>query len=123
MQPDSDDEDEVRIAPPELAEETAIELRRVKEIISGEFRPREADRKKLEKALDVDLTEEDMNKLMPTDIRDWFEDIPDGDLRTLGIDADRSRPEWMVLTVLPVPPVTARPRLSRSTMVSVARTI
>jgi DNA-directed RNA polymerase subunit A'' len=53
-----------------------------------------------------------MNKLMPSDIRDWFEEIPDEDIEVLGIDAEGSRPEWMILTVLPVPPVTARPSIT-----------
>ncbi|WP_256393859.1 DNA-directed RNA polymerase subunit A' [Natronoarchaeum rubrum] len=111
MQGDEEEEREPT-APPELAEETGIDLSRVNEILSGEFRPREDDRKAIEKALDIDLTEEDMNKLMPSDIRDWFEDIPDEDIEVLGINADRSRPEWMILTVLPVPPVTARPSIT-----------
>ena len=107
-----DDEGREPMAPQELADETDIDLSRVNDIMSGEFRPRESDRKAIEKALDVDLTEEDMNKLMPSDIRDWFEAIPDEDIRSLGINADRSRPEWMILTVLPVPPVTARPSIT-----------
>ncbi|ELY46821.1 DNA-directed RNA polymerase subunit A' [Natronorubrum tibetense] len=101
-----------RTSPDELAGETEIELTRVNEILSGSFRPRESQRKAIEKALDIDLTEEDTNKLMPSDIRDWFENIPDEDIEVLGIDSDRSRPEWMILTVLPVPPVTARPSIT-----------
>jgi len=112
MEPDPDDEDSERVTPTELAEETGIDAGRVQEIISGEFRPREEDRRAIESALDVDLTEEDMNKLMPSDIRDWFEDIPDEDIAVLGIDPEKSRPEWMILTVLPVPPVTARPSIT-----------
>jgi DNA-directed RNA polymerase subunit A' len=111
MQGDEEEEREPT-APQELANETGIELSRVNEILSGEFRPREDDREAIEKALDLDLTEEDMNKLMPSDIRDWFEDIPDEDIEVLGINAERSRPEWMILTVLPVPPVTARPSIT-----------
>ncbi|SNZ06394.1 DNA-directed RNA polymerase, subunit A' [Natronoarchaeum philippinense] len=107
-----EEEDREPTAPPELAEETGIDLSRVNDILSGEFRPREDDREAIEKALDIDLTEEDMNKLMPSDIRDWFEAIPDEDIEVLGINADRSRPEWMILTVLPVPPVTARPSIT-----------
>ncbi|RKD93409.1 DNA-directed RNA polymerase subunit A' [Halopiger aswanensis] len=106
------EEDGERMSPDELAEETDIDLQRVNEILSGSFRPRESQRKAIEKALDIDLTEEDTNKLMPSDIRDWFEDIPDEDIEVLGIDSDRSRPEWMILTVLPVPPVTARPSIT-----------
>ncbi|MFD1565519.1 DNA-directed RNA polymerase subunit A' [Haloarchaeobius amylolyticus] len=101
-----------RTTPDELAEKTDIELTRVNEILSGSFRPRESQRKAIEKALDIDLTEEDTNKLMPSDIRDWFENIPDEDIEVLGINPERSRPEWMILTVLPVPPVTARPSIT-----------
>jgi DNA-directed RNA polymerase subunit A' len=112
MQPDPDDEDDPGMAPQELAEKTGIPLDRVNEILSGTFRPKSDARKQIEKALSVDLTEEDMNKLMPSDIRDWFEDIPDEDIEVLGVDSDRARPEWMILTVLPVPPVTARPSIT-----------
>jgi DNA-directed RNA polymerase subunit A' len=55
---------------------------------------------------------EDGQKLMPSDIRDRFERIPDEDLEPLGINPERTRPEWMILTVLPVPPVTARPSIT-----------
>ncbi|MEF8775332.1 MAG: DNA-directed RNA polymerase subunit A' [Haloarculaceae archaeon] len=110
MEPEDAEDD--RVTPSELADETGIDPGRVQEILSGEFRPREDDRTAIEAALDVDLTEEDMNKLMPSDIRDWFEDIPDEDIGVLGIDPELSRPEWMILTVLPVPPVTARPSIT-----------
>ncbi len=51
------------------------------------------------------------NKLTPADIRARLEKIPDEDLRHLGIDPDVARPEWTILTVLPVPPVTMRPSI------------
>ncbi|ERG98639.1 MAG: DNA-directed RNA polymerase subunit A [Haloquadratum sp. J07HQX50] len=110
MQPDEDDD--TGISPNELAEETGIDVNRINDILSGEFRPVGDDRSELESALGVSLTEEDMNKLMASDIRDWLESIPDEDIETLGVDPSRSRPEWMVLTVLPVPPVTARPSIT-----------
>ncbi len=112
MQPDPDDEDDEGMSPQALADETGISLDRINQILGGEFRPRKEGRIALEKALDIDLTEEDMNKLMPSDIRDWFEDIPSEDIEVLGIDAEHSRPEWMIMTVLPVPPVTARPSIT-----------
>jgi DNA-directed RNA polymerase, subunit A'' (EC 2.7.7.6) len=112
MQPDEDDEDDEGMSPQALSDETGIPLDRINEILGGEFRPRDEGRRALEKALDVDLTEEDMNKLMASDIRDWFEAIPDEDIEVLGIDAADSRPEWMIMTVLPVPPVTARPSIT-----------
>lgn len=51
-------------------------------------------------------------KLNPKDIRACLERIPDSDLEVLGIDPAVCRPEWMVLTALPVPPVTVRPSIT-----------
>ncbi len=55
---------------------------------------------------------ENGEKLTPTEIRDRFENIPDEDIRVIGMDPDNARPEWMILTVLPVPPVTVRPSIT-----------
>ncbi len=55
---------------------------------------------------------EDGHKLMPTDVRDRLEMIPDEDIEVFGMDPKNARPEWMVLTVLPVPPVTVRPSIT-----------
>ena len=109
---DPEDVDREPTSPQALADKTGIDLDRIDEIVSGSFRPREDDRKAIERALSLDLTVEDMNKLMASDIRDWFEDIPDRDVETLGLESTVARPEWMVLTVLPVPPVTARPSIT-----------
>ncbi|MDI6885847.1 MAG: DNA-directed RNA polymerase subunit A' [archaeon] len=51
-------------------------------------------------------------RLMPTDVRERLERIPDEDVLLFGMDPGNARPEWMVLTVLPVPPVTARPSIT-----------
>ncbi len=51
-------------------------------------------------------------RLMPTDVRERLERIPDEDIVLFGMDPKNARPEWMVLTVLPVPPVTARPSIT-----------
>ncbi len=51
------------------------------------------------------------HKLTPADIRARLEKIPDEDLRLLGINPVVARPEWTILTVLPVPPVTMRPSI------------
>jgi DNA-directed RNA polymerase subunit A' len=51
-------------------------------------------------------------KLTPTEIRDRLEHIPDDDLKVMGMDPVSARPEWMVLTVLAVPPVTVRPSIT-----------
>jgi len=51
-------------------------------------------------------------RLMPTDVRELLERIPNEDIALFGMDPKSARPEWMVLTVLPVPPVTARPSIT-----------
>ncbi|MHC1631147.1 MAG: DNA-directed RNA polymerase subunit A' [Methanotrichaceae archaeon] len=55
---------------------------------------------------------EDGNKLTPSDIRNRFENIPDEDVMAMGMNPKVARPEWMILTVLPVPPVTMRPSIT-----------
>lgn len=55
---------------------------------------------------------EERNKLTPIDVRERLEKIPLEDYELIGINKDVSKPEWMVLTVLPVPPVTVRPSIT-----------
>lgn len=38
-----------------------------------------------------------------------FKSIPNEDIELLGFDPNYSRPEWMIITVLPFPPTTVRP--------------
>ncbi|RLI30411.1 MAG: DNA-directed RNA polymerase subunit A'/A'' [Candidatus Hecatellales archaeon] len=49
--------------------------------------------------------------LTPSTIRGWLELINDEDLKLIGYDPTAMRPEWMVLQVLPVPPVCVRPSI------------
>lgn len=51
-------------------------------------------------------------QMTPSEIREILEKIPDEDCILLGINPKTTRPEWMVLTVLPVPPVTVRPSIT-----------
>ena len=53
--------------------------------------------------------------LLPTEIRDWLASVPDEDLRYLKFDPLYSRPEWMIITILPVPPVNVRPSITLET--------
>ncbi|VVB85715.1 DNA-directed RNA polymerase subunit A' [uncultured archaeon] len=55
---------------------------------------------------------ENEHKLMPTDIRSRLEKITDEDIEVIGMDPQNARPEWIILTVLPVPPVTMRPSIT-----------
>jgi len=55
------------------------------------------------------------SKLTPKEVRERLEKIPDDDLILFGMDPKIVRPEWMVLTVLPVPPVNVRPTITLET--------
>ena len=59
----------------------------------------------------VEKTEAGENRLLPITIRERLVHIPDADLILLGYDPSTARPEWFVLQVLPVPPVTVRPSI------------
>ncbi|MCL2115749.1 MAG: DNA-directed RNA polymerase subunit A' [Methanobrevibacter sp.] len=54
-------------------------------------------------------------KLTPSEVREKLEKITDDDAFVLGVNPKVARPEWMVLTVLPVPPVTVRPSITLET--------
>ncbi|WP_407380205.1 DNA-directed RNA polymerase subunit A' [Methanobrevibacter sp.] len=54
-------------------------------------------------------------KLTASEIRERLERITDEDIYILGINPEVARPEWLVLTVLPVPPVTVRPSITLDT--------
>lgn len=51
-------------------------------------------------------------RLTPSDVRERLEKIPDDDVELLGWDPKSARPEWAVLTVLPVPPLSVRPSIT-----------
>ncbi|MBU1120679.1 MAG: DNA-directed RNA polymerase subunit A' [archaeon] len=51
-------------------------------------------------------------RFYPTQIREWLEKIPDKDLILFGYNPERIRPEWFVLTVLLIPPISIRPSIT-----------
>ena len=55
---------------------------------------------------------EDEKRLSPIEIRARLEKIPDADCLLFGLKVPHVRPEWMVLTVLSIPPVTMRPSIT-----------
>ncbi|MGC2598413.1 MAG: DNA-directed RNA polymerase subunit A', partial [Nitrososphaeraceae archaeon] len=59
----------------------------------------------------VEKTDAGENRLLPITIRERLVHISDDDLTLLGYDPSTARPEWFVLQVLPVPPVTVRPSI------------
>ena len=50
--------------------------------------------------------------IAPQDALNVFRNMSNDDLNRLGLNVDYARPEWMVLTVLPVPPPAVRPSIS-----------
>ncbi len=54
-------------------------------------------------------------KLTSSEVRERLEKIQEDEYLLLGINPDVAKPEWMVLTVLPVPPVTVRPSITLET--------
>lgn len=58
------------------------------------------------------VTEGGAVRLTPSTVRERLERIPDDDLVLLGMDPKAARPEWAVLQVMPVPPVSVRPSIT-----------
>ena len=54
-------------------------------------------------------------RLSPIDVRARLEKIPDDDIKLFGFNPVSIRPEWLILTVLPIPPVTVRPSITLET--------
>ena len=54
-------------------------------------------------------------RISPIEVRARLEKIPDEDASMFGLNPKTVRPEWMILTVLPVPPVTMRPSITLET--------
>ena len=59
-----------------------------------------------------EIPEGGAQRLTPSMVRERLERIPDEDLELFGFNPENARPEWMVLQVLPVPPVYVRPSIT-----------
>jgi len=55
---------------------------------------------------------ENGKKLTASEVREWLEKIRNEDLPLLDINLKAARPEWTILTVLPVPSVAVRPSVT-----------
>ncbi|HLC61899.1 MAG TPA: DNA-directed RNA polymerase subunit A' [Candidatus Nanoarchaeia archaeon] len=102
----------------QVEKESGVEDRRhkVKEIIAGLKTTNKcphckAKQKKLSLEKPTTFIEED-KRLSPIEVRARLEKILDADLEIFGLKAPHVRPEWMVLTVLSIPPVTMRPSIT-----------
>ncbi len=70
---------------------------------------------KLDKPTNFYEKDKGVRKLSPDEIRARLTHIPDDDVRLFGIDPKEARPEWFVLTVIPVPPAQVRPSIMLET--------
>ncbi|MFT4297667.1 MAG: DNA-directed RNA polymerase subunit A', partial [Candidatus Woesearchaeota archaeon] len=55
---------------------------------------------------------ENEKRLSPIEIRTRLEKIKDEDCKLFGLNPTFIRPEWMVVTIMPIPPVTMRPSIT-----------
>jgi DNA-directed RNA polymerase subunit A' len=58
---------------------------------------------------------EDGKKISPIEVRKRLERVSDDDVAYFGLNPEYARPEWTILTLLPVPPVTTRPSITLET--------
>ena len=54
-------------------------------------------------------------KLSPIDVKNWLEKVTEGDIEILGLNSKNVRPEWFVISLLSIPPVTIRPSITLET--------
>jgi DNA-directed RNA polymerase subunit A' len=52
-------------------------------------------------------------EMTPMQIREWFERMPNEDIERINFKG--GRPEWLILTLFPIPPVTMRPSITLET--------
>jgi DNA-directed RNA polymerase II subunit RPB1 len=57
-------------------------------------------------------SEPEKRVISPGEIHNLLKKIPAEDLHIMGLNAEYARPDWMILTVLPVPPAAVRPSIS-----------
>ncbi|MBI2546078.1 DNA-directed RNA polymerase subunit A' [Candidatus Woesearchaeota archaeon] len=100
----------------EVERKEGVEARRkvVKEVISNlkNICPHcKAKQQKITLEKPTTFLEND-KRLSPIEIRARLEKIPDEDCEIFGIRSEVARPEWMVLTILAIPPVTMRPSIT-----------
>ncbi len=58
---------------------------------------------------------ENEKRLTPIDVRTRLERLSEETIAKLNLNSKTARPEWMILTILPVPPVTIRPSITLET--------
>ncbi|KIR58906.1 DNA-directed RNA polymerase II subunit RPB1 [Cryptococcus bacillisporus CA1873] len=59
-----------------------------------------------------ETTEPEERNVSPGEVYNILKKITPEDLHIMGLNADYARPDWMILTVLPVPPAAVRPSIA-----------
>lgn len=54
----------------------------------------------------------DKRLMTPQEVYTTFKKMSDSDLHLIGLSEEYARPEWMILTVMPVPPPPVRPSIA-----------
>lgn len=67
---------------------------------------------KARKGEDDEDTTPDKKRIFPTEVLRTFRTLTDETLELMGLNLDYARPEWMILSALPVPPPPVRPSIS-----------
>ncbi|KAI6107391.1 DNA-directed RNA polymerase II, subunit 1 [Pisolithus croceorrhizus] len=61
---------------------------------------------------DIKSLQPDKRLFTPSEVYTTFKKMSDSDLHLLGLSDEYARPEWMIITVLPVPPPPVRPSIA-----------
>lgn len=61
---------------------------------------------------DIKSLQPDKRLITPQEVYTVFKKMSDSDLHLLGLSEEYARPEWMILTVMPVPPPPVRPSIA-----------
>ncbi|MHA1131920.1 MAG: DNA-directed RNA polymerase subunit A', partial [Candidatus Helarchaeota archaeon] len=110
-----EDEDSEDVDPTQMASRTEVlsTLKKAQKLTECPYCGGTQVKIKLEKPTTFyEKTDAGTNRLNPSEIRDRFERITDDDCYIIGINPEYARPEWMILTVLPIPPVCVRPSIT-----------
>jgi len=91
---------------------TAVLIKKAKDVKKCPWCKKEHEKIKVEKPTTFVMGKK---RIFPSEVRAILNKINDNDLRLYGINPTAARPEWAVLTLLLVPPVTVRPSITLDT--------
>ena len=93
----------------DLNNSPVVIMKKAKDVKRCPWCKKEHEKIKLEKPTSFFMGKK---RIFPSEVRSILTKIADDDLKLLGINSQTARPEWGVLTLLLVPPVTVRPSIT-----------